>query len=294
VKTILLLSVVALAQLAPGVPARFAALADAVRPLLPYPPASPGGEAPADNSADSKWFVVWPSQPDDTRIVVRANPLHPETQKAAAAAMEQIHAAVVAAERRAQAAYEKAMDEFRRTGKGADLDPVTLDDVGIAGERIDAELEMVIELTPVESFDIASGVPPTVAEGTRGPAWKVTIPANTYRSSTADDRREHFRAAEVHLYFGEVARPDVHRQGDEPQFRVLIPPAPAGFRVVLRGNETLVTQLADAADWSRLGEHRLALLRPTKRERVEGARKCFGFTSGTSRAPQNSPSAPCW
>ena len=238
------------------VSARMDALVAAVRPALPFPGASADGELPADNSAASKWFVVWPDEPDDTVIVIKANPFHPETQKAGAEAMSEINAAVAAAERRAQAAYDKAMAELRRTGKGADLDVVTLDDEGIAGERIDAELEVSIELLPAQSFAMESGQAPRVVEGRGGPAWVVSVAPNTYRPQRGGDTREHFRAAETRLYFGDVARPAVTREGDEPLFRVAIQPSPESFVVALRGNEELVTRLVAEAEWSRLAEPR--------------------------------------
>ncbi len=261
-KTTLVLALMSLASQGPRVDALVAAL----RPVLPYPGASAKGELPADNRAAPRWFVVWPDRPDDTRIVVKANPLHPDTQKAGAAAMDQINAAVVAAERRAQAAYDKALEQLRRTGKGSELEVITLDDEGIAGERIDAELEAVIELQPVESFSIESSEAPLVEEGHGGPAFSVSVGPNTFRRATGGDRREHFRAAEVRLYFGPVTRPEVARESDEPRYRVTIAPSADGFAVVIRGNAALVRQMANETDWSRLAEHRLALLRPTKRE----------------------------
>jgi hypothetical protein len=255
----------ALASLSSQSP-RLDALVAAVRPVLPYPGASADGELPADNAATSRWFVVWPGSPGDTRIVVRANPLHPETQKAGAAAMDQINAAVVAAERRAQEAYDKAMEQLRRTGKGSELEVITLDDEGIAGERIDAELEVVLELQPAESYAIDSSQAPVVEAGRGGVTFSVSVGPNTYRPLRGTDRREHFRAAETRLYFGPVTRPEVTREGDEPRYRVTIAPSADGFAVVIRGNESLVRQIVAEANWLRVAEHRLALLRPTKRE----------------------------
>ncbi|HUE88655.1 MAG TPA: hypothetical protein VMO26_21470 [Vicinamibacterales bacterium] len=256
---------IALATLTSQTP-RMDALVDAVRPVLPFPGASSDGELPADNSAESRWFVVWPAAPGDRRIVVKANPLHPDIQKAGAEAMDRINAAVVAAERRAQEAYDKAMEQMRRTGKGSELEVITLDDEGIAGERIDAELQVVIELQPAESFAIESSEAPVVSESHSGVTWSVSVGPNTYRRTRGDDRREHFRAAEMRLYFGPLARPDVRRDGDEPRYRVNVTPSADSFAVVIRGNDTLVRQIAADADWSRLAEHRLARLRPTKRE----------------------------
>lgn len=231
---------------------RMAALIATLRPVLAFPAASADGELPADHSPRSKWFVVWPTTPDDTRIVVKANPLHPEIQKAGAEAMTGINAAVAAAERKAQAAYDKALEELRRTGKGSDIEAITLDDEGVAGERIDAELELVIELQPAASFEIASSQSPEVAAGTRGATWMVVIPANTYRAKRGADLREHFRPAEARIYFGVPSKPEIARKSDEPVFSVTVPATTGGFAVGIRGNEALLKQLIGAADWSNL------------------------------------------
>ncbi len=231
---------------------RIDALVDAVRPALPFPGAAADGDFPADNSPTSKWFVAWPASAEETRIVVKANPLHPETQKAAAMAMGRIQEAVVAAERKAQAAYERALEELRRNGTGANVAGISLDDEGIAGERIDAELELVIELQAPHAFVVRSGIAPVVAPGTNGPTWIVTVPANTYRAKRGDDLRDHFRAAETTLYFGPVSRPEVARQGDEVTFNVSVSPAAQGFAVVVRGNEALLKDVVTTSRWAAL------------------------------------------
>ena len=242
--------VIVMAAVAAQLSPRMTSLVEAVKPVLPFPSSAPDGDLPIDNSAASRWFVVWPSDGDDTRIIVRANPLHAEVQQASADAMEEINAAVAAAERRAQASYDRALEQLRKTGTAGSLATVTLDDEGVAGERIDAELEVTIDLADAASFEIASGEAPTVQPGTGAVSWIVTIPPNTYRPTSGDDRREHFRAAETRLYFGVTSRPTVTRQGDEPRFTVEIPAA--AFSVIIRGNASLVPKLVTAADWSRL------------------------------------------
>jgi hypothetical protein len=218
-----------------------------LKPVLPFPPAAADGELPADNSATAQWFVVWPTEPDDTQVVVKANPLNADVQRASEEAMQQINAAVAAAERRAQAAYDKAVEQLR-TGKSIDLETVTLDDEGIAGERIDAEQQVVIELSPARSFDIATGEAPQVSAGKHATTWVVTVPANAYRGT---DGREHYRAAEMHVYFGQMPRPETARH-DGASFSVRITPSPNAFGVIIRGNQALVRQLAADADWSAL------------------------------------------
>ena len=234
------------AQLSP----RMSSLVAAVQPLLPYPDANADGDLPANNSADAKWFVLWPSSPDDTRIIVRANPLHPDVQKATAEAMEAINAAVTAAERRAQDAYDRALAQLKATGKAGALENVSLDDEGIAGERIDAELEVTIELLAPASFELESGESPVVTQGSGALTWVVTVPANSYRSTS--DQREHFRAAETHVYFGVSARPAVAQVGNAPRYRVTLTPGTDAFGVVIRGSAEVVTALATGTDWRQL------------------------------------------
>jgi hypothetical protein len=237
-----------LAQPAP----RVGALVAALRPALPFPSASADGAQPADGSASPRWFVVWPSV-DEAMVRVRANPLHPETQRTVASAEVDIQQAVAAAERRAQAAYERALAEVRRTGKSTDVAGISLDDEGVAGERLDAELELTVALEPAaRSFDVLSSEPPVVEAGTKGVSWIVRIAPNTFRDASAPDGREHFRAAEAHLVYGDVARPAVVRAGDTPRFTVTVAPSPGAFAVVLRGNESLLAQVLAAADWARL------------------------------------------
>ena len=253
VQVTLLIVAAALAMTATQLSPRMASLVEAVRPVLPYPQSTPEGDLPIDNSADSRWFVVWPEGADASRIIVRGNPLHPEVQQASVAAMEDINAAVAAAERRAQASYDRALERLRKTGKAGELETVTLEDEGVAGERIDAELEVTIELADANAFDIASGEPPVVQQGMNGPSWIVSVPANTYRLATGDDRREHFRATETRLFFGVTTRPVVTRQGDEPRYRVAVGDvSPEAFSVTVRGNAALVAAIASGADWARL------------------------------------------
>jgi hypothetical protein len=244
---LILVMLLAAVQLSP----RMTSLTDALRPVLPYPSSTPAGDLPADNSAASKWFVVWPTEPDEHRVVVRANPLHPEVQETGAKAMTEINKAVAAAERRARESYDRALERLRKTGKSGELDTITLEDEGVAGERIDAELEAIVELLDVAAFDIDSSEAPTVGAGSNGPTWVVRIPANTYQSEQGGDKREHFRAAETRLYFGIPTAPTVTR-GEAPRFRVSVTPVANAFSVVIRGNALLVSQIETAADWSRL------------------------------------------
>jgi hypothetical protein len=224
----------------------------ALEPALPYPASTPGGDVPANNDVRSPWFVIWPSPEDPPRVVVRANPLHPDTQKAGAEAMARIQQAVEAAERKAQAEYDRVLAEVKKSGIGSDVEGISLDDEGVAGERIDADLELTIELQPIQtSTALSSSMAPTIAAGSDGPAWIVSMPANVYREGTGKALRERFRPAEARLYFDVRERPSVTRVGPS-SFVLGVGASSAGRMVVLRGNEKLLDQVVATARWAAL------------------------------------------
>ena len=230
---------------------RMDALVSVLRPVLPFPQANATGDLPASGGASSKWFVLWPST-DDQRITVRANPLHPDTQAAGAEAMKSIQEAVIAAERRAQAEYDRALQEYRKTGKGTNIDGISLDDEGVAGERIDAELELTIDIDPAPaSFDIGTSIAPEVTTSIAGPSFVIVIAANTYRDSASGSVRQRFRPAEARLVFGMAGTPAIRARGAD-QFGVAMPPAAGAFAVVLRGNTALLHDILSKADWLRI------------------------------------------
>ena len=231
--------------------ARVQALVDLLRPVLPYPEADVDRDVPAGGSVQDKWFVIWPGE-NESRVIVRANPLNPETQRAGAKAMQEIQQAVIAAERRAQAAYDRAIEELRRTGKATDLEVISLDDEGAAGERIDAELELTIDLDAAPaSFELGTASTPVVTTSDTGPSFVVRVPPNMYREVTSSGTRQRFRAAEARLYFGVTGTAAVSRR-DGDRYAITLPPAAEAFAVVLRGNETLLNEVLTRADWRRL------------------------------------------
>ena len=231
---------------------RMTTLVEILRPALPFPEADINGDVPVRGGEGARWFVVWPT-PDDQRVVVRANPLHRDTQASGAEAMARIQEAVIAAERKAQAAYDRAIKELKQSGKASNIDGVTLEDEGVAGERIDAELELTIAIGPAASYEIGSSRAPQIAGGVNGPTWIITTPPNIFKEGTEASHRDRFRAAETRLVFSDAAaRPAVQRRGDRDLFAVTLPPAPNAFTIVLRGNEELLTQVLGKADWTKL------------------------------------------
>jgi hypothetical protein len=231
-----------------------AALIEALRPALPYPDADEAGMQPVTGGDAHRWFVIWPRSDEEPRVIVRANPLHPDTQKAVSAAEAIIQRAIAAAERKAQAAYDRALEQLRQTGKGSSIDGITLDDEGIAGQRIDADLELVIARVPLQPFVVAASREPVVAAASNGASWIVRAAASEYLDGEGDARRPVFHPAEAHLLFGQIPRPDTARVDGQPRYRVSWHGQASGFAIVLRGNEALLQQVLDTADWSRLSQ----------------------------------------
>jgi hypothetical protein len=104
----------------------------------------------------------------------------------------------------------------------------------------------------LKPFEISSGEAPVIRPGTGGASWIVQVPANEYQQGVAAERRAVFQPAEAHVLFGPIPRPEVSRVGGQTRFVVSWPAGAVGFDVVLRGNEGLVEQVLQTAEWSRL------------------------------------------
>jgi hypothetical protein len=117
----------------------------AMAPALPFPASDRLGSLPADGKSSAPWMIK-PVQPGEMTIEVLANPLNEDHQRQATKAMAQIEQSIEAAQRRADAQYERAIAEAKRTGRSQDVDGVSLDDEGLAGARIDAESHVSIQV----------------------------------------------------------------------------------------------------------------------------------------------------
>lgn len=136
----------AAAQAPPAVTDRvMAAVRAALAPALPFPASDALGSIPADGKSADPWMVK-PLQPGDRSIEILANPLNEAHQRDAAEAMAQIGQSIEAAQRRADAQYEQALAEAKRTGRSQEVDGVSLNDEGPAGARIDAESHVIVEV----------------------------------------------------------------------------------------------------------------------------------------------------
>ena len=100
-----------------------------------------------------------------------ANPLNDANQLRAERAMAQIQDNIESAARRAAAQYDRAVAEAKRTGRSQDVDGVTLNDEGVAGEKIDAESHVAIEVAfdqPSYAFESRLGTMPQSVVDRRG------------------------------------------------------------------------------------------------------------------------------
>jgi hypothetical protein len=235
-----------------------AAVRAALAPALPFPNTDPEGVVPLDGQTAASWMVR-PLQPGDREIEILANPLNPVHQARATRAMRQIDAAIESAQRRAEAQYERAIAEAKRTGRSQDVDGVTLSDEGLAGARIDAESHLTVSVSfgePAYRFTIAAAEAPQPNRQVAIPgAVVLAVPAHVYRDAAGDER---LCEAEMHVYFG-VAAPEV-RRGEGASYEVTAAGTPSaggtlGSLVVrMRGNEGLIAELLSKADWKAVGE----------------------------------------
>lgn len=255
-----------LAALAAGATAQDTTRADAVMtavraalaPGLPFPDTDAEGVVPADGKAASPWMVR-PLQPGDRAIEILANPLNEAHQARATRAMRQIEAAIESAQRRAEAQYERAVAEAKRTGRSQDVDGVTLSDEGLAGARIDAESHVTVSVAfhePAYHFTIASSEEPSPSRQVAVPGAAVlAVPAHAFRGADGDER---WCEAETHVYIG--VRPEV-RRGPGASYEVTAAGTPsesgtppASIVVRMRGNEGLIADVLRKADWHSLVE----------------------------------------
>ena len=220
----------------------------AMKPALPFPASDTDGVLPADGTFSGPW-IVRPLQPGDHTIEVIANPLNREHQLRSAKAMAQIGASIQSAQRRADAQYERAVEEARRTGRSQIVDGVTLADEGVAGARIDAESHVTIEVAfnePAYRHTIASGVVPAPSTVSIGRAAVLSVPANVYRDAAGEER---FCESESFVFFGS-APPEVRKRADN----IYDVTATGLVGIRLRGNEALIAEILKTADWGRVAE----------------------------------------
>jgi hypothetical protein len=238
-----------------------AAVRQAVAPALPFPGTDDSGSLPADGKYDGPWLVR-PQEPGRAAIEVIANPLNLAHQLRAERAMAQIEQSIEAAQRRADAQYERAVAEAKRTGRSQDVDGVTLNDEGLAGARIDAESHVTVEVSfnqPSYRVEVASSVEPAPPRevAVPGAVAVLGVPPNVFR---AEKDHERFCEAEFQVYLGQVTVPDVRRRADQ-RYEVTAGATPSenanrvtSVVIRLRGNDVLMAEILRKGNWSVLLE----------------------------------------
>jgi len=227
--------------------------------LQSFPDTEPDGAMPIGGNTDALWMVR-PLQPGDTSIEIHANPLNAVNQQKANRAMAIIERNIEAAQRRAAAQYDRAVEEARRTGKSQEVDGVTLSDEGIEGAKIDAESQVFVDVAfnhDAYRYLINSGVQPVLSTELAGAVAIVTFPSNTYRDAATNADR--FFAAEAVVFLGRIVQPKVSKTGDN-SYEVSTTATPTDHAGVnnmvlrLKGNEALVKELLKKTTWSVLAE----------------------------------------
>jgi hypothetical protein len=237
----------------------------AMAPALPFPQTDPAGVVPADANTEPLWMVRLP-EPGSLLIEVLANPLNNLNQVRAERAMAQIQQNIESAQRRAEAQYERAVSEAKRTGKSQEVDGVTLSDEGVAGAKIDADSHVAIEVAFNQltyQYNLSSGTTPNPSVQLRsliaGAVDVVTVPSNTYKDEgTGADR---YCEGETLVYLGRVARPVMKKRADSTIYELTAEATPpdngaavSSLVLRLRGNDVLMADLLRKTNWNLLLE----------------------------------------
>lgn len=232
----------------------------AMAPALPFPETDDSGAVPTNGNTEALWMVR-PPEPGETRFEILANPLNEVNQLRATRAMAQIENNIAAAQRRAEAQYDRAVAEAKRTGKSQEVDGITLGDEGVAGAKIDAESHVLVEVVfdqPSYSFDVSSSVRP--APSSQGPvaaaAAVIVVPSNTYRD--ARGAMDRYAEAETLVFLGRFSAPEVNEHGEHAFTVTAAAPSDSersrSAVVRLRGNEVLIADLVRKTNWNSLLE----------------------------------------
>jgi hypothetical protein len=222
------------------------ALTAAIQPALPFPAAQDDG-TPADGSSAPVWTVRWPAA-GQTRLEVLANPLNPKNHERALKVEEEIQEAAMRSQRQSQADYEQALKDFQRTGRVGEIREISLGDDGVAGERYDAESQLVVIATMSDSdheFGVDTSRLPQPVPGIDGAPAVVRMAANASET--------HFYAEQAWVFFGAIEPPKV-TQLSATRARVAVARRTdaGGAPIVivsLRGNAELVERVLRQADW---------------------------------------------
>lgn len=229
----------------------------AMAPALPFPASDADGALPAVNNTEALWMVR-PLQDGDSTIEILANPLNEVNQLRATAAMAQIDKAIASAQRRAEEQYERAVAEAKRTGRSQDVNGVTLADEGAAGEKIDADSHVTIEVRFNER-DYRIAVAGQIAPARAASFAQLNLAVAGHEYGDAQDGGRHYKESERFVFLGPLAEPQVSRR-DGGGFDIVTSETAAGTGPItsvvirLRGNTDLLNEIQAKADWSRMLE----------------------------------------
>ncbi|HEX8032170.1 MAG TPA: hypothetical protein VF491_27100 [Vicinamibacterales bacterium] len=232
------------------------AVRTAMRPALPFPDTDESGSVPKDNNTEAPWMVRTP-EAGEASFEILANPLNEVNQLRATRAMAQIDNNIAAAQRKAEAQYERALAEAKRTGKSQDVDGVTLADEGVAGAKIDADSHVIVEVLinePQYKFSIAGRIQPGLVATSPVPgAVVLDVPAHVYREQP-NGGDERYCERQIAVFLGSVAAPQVTWRGDavsEVTATTSPSPRPVSSLVIrLRGNDVLINELLGKTNWN--------------------------------------------
>ncbi|HWI18948.1 MAG TPA: hypothetical protein VNT81_14445 [Vicinamibacterales bacterium] len=230
----------------------------AMAPALPFPDTTADGSVPVNNNTEALWMIR--TDQGDQTIDVYANPLNEVVQLRATRAMAQIDTNIQAAQRRATAQYEAAVAEAKRTGRSQAVDGVSLNDEGVAGERIDAEshASITVEFDQREyRFLVPGGMEPSRVEAfPYADSVVLMVPGHVYKDEAGT---EHYAESHRIILLGRNLDAKVTKQRDGLYAVTAVPttPATAGLDSLvlhIRGNSELVSDILAKTNWSQVLE----------------------------------------
>jgi hypothetical protein len=225
----------------------------AMKPALPFPETDRTGAVPIDGKTEPLWMVR-PPEPGSMTIEVLANPLNDANQLRAERAMAQIQNNIESAQRRAAAQYDRAVAEAKRTGKSQEVDGVTLNDEGVAGQKIDAESHVTIEVASRQqsyAFEIASATESLSTTTIQDGRVVIGVPAGNYRDEGMGTDR--YAEAQTFVFLGRIPPPQVRRVSKH-SYEIIAAADVASMVVRLQGNEPLIADVLRKTDWNSLLE----------------------------------------
>lgn len=229
------------------------AVSAAMKRALPFPETDRTGAVPIDGGTEPLWMVR-PPEPGSMTFEVLANPLNAVNQLRAERAMAQIQNNIESAQRRATAQYDRAVAEAKRTGQSQEVDGVTLNDEGVAGQKIDAESHVSIEVASRQqsyAFEISSAMETLSTTTMQDGRVVIGVPAGTYHDQGQGADR--FAEAQAFVFLGRIPPPQVRHLSNHA-FEIIATAAAPSMVVRLRGNETLIADVLTKTDWSALLE----------------------------------------